>query len=76
MQISFDPLDSDAFDTDPAHAHAWAQRCRNKKKRELKAVGFRNVRAWRLTGQLRKYKSFGVDDGRVRTVYYISYEEQ
>lgn len=27
---------------------------------------------WTLTDQLKKYKSFGVEDGRVRNVYYVT----
>lgn len=32
----------------------------------------KNAKGWSLTGQLRKYKSFGEPDGRTRTVYYVS----
>lgn len=75
MQISFDPLNFEYFDTLPEQACRDAIKERNAKMKEMKKAGYKNVRGWRLTGQLRKYASFGVEDGRVRTVYYISYEE-
>lgn len=71
MQISFDPLNYD-YDKDPAAAIKAAIKARNAKKKELRDAG-ETVHAWRLTGQLRKYAGFGVEDGRVRTVYYVDY---
>lgn len=38
--------------------------------KEAKKQGF-DARMSTVTGQLKKYKSFGVDDGRVRNVYYV-----
>lgn len=75
MQVSFDPLNYDCFNADPKDAHRRAQIERNAAKARLKSQGKLNVRGWRLTGQLKKYASFGVEDGRVRTVYYVSYDE-
>ena len=73
-QISFDPLDHN-YDFGADLAHKAAQKARNAKAKELRAQGIK-VHCWRLTGQLRKYASFGVEDGRVRTVYYVSILEE
>lgn len=71
-QYSFDPLvyvDEQGLDYQTA-AKA-AQRDRDAKMRELRKSGA-NCKGWTLTGQLRKYRSFGVECGRVRNVYYLS----
>lgn len=43
---------------------------RNATKQKLIRLGF-NARGTSLRGQLKPYKSFGVSDGRVRTVFYL-----
>ena len=62
-QISFDPLDyADSGE---------AKRARNAKLRALRQAGA-NARGWTLPNQCRPYASFGVPDGRVRNVYYVT----
>lgn len=70
-QISFDPLTHyDAgFDYDAAKAKAKAER--DARLREMRKSGI-DCKGWTLTGQLRKYRSFGEPCGMVRPVYYIS----
>lgn len=73
-QISFDPLHfEEQMGLSPTEATKEAltargvlQRQINKYRPDLKA------KAWTLTGQLRKYKSFGEPCGRVRNVYYLT----
>jgi len=62
-QISYDPLDYDG-------GHEQALAARNARLRELRKGG-RRARGHTLTGQLRKYSSFGVPDGSVRNIYLI-----
>ena len=72
LQQSFDPLDfEDRMGMTPEQARKEAQTVRRMVAKTLKMDGH-SVKLWTLTGQLRKYKSFGVEDGRVRPVYYIN----
>lgn len=43
---------------------------RDRKARELQSAGHK-IRKSMLTGQMRKYASLGVPDGRVGHVYYV-----
>jgi hypothetical protein len=70
-QIRFDPLDWQDNGYEAAQAAKQALIRRNMWARALTRQGY-IVKGWTLTGQLRQYKSFGVDDGRVRNVYYIT----
>jgi len=71
-QIGFDPLDfEDQYGMDPAAARKEAQAARRVVAKAKEKEGY-EVKIWTLTGQLRKYKEFGVPDGRVRSVYYLS----
>lgn len=65
-QISFDPLDYDTAN----NGALVAKQERDKKYRDLKNQG-RNVKRFVLRNQLKKYAALGVEDGRVRDVYYI-----
>lgn len=73
MQISFDPLKYEDAGMDAEAAVKQAKKDRNAKYKELINQG-EFVKRWTLTGQLRQYVSFGVPDGRVRNVYYLSIE--
>lgn len=67
----FDPLDyQDQCGMSPEEARKAALADRDKCARHWRKAGYQ-VRAWRLTDQLRKYRSFGIEDGRYRTVYYF-----
>ena len=68
-QISFDPLDYVGQYEEGDHSKALADR--NAHLKQLRKEG-KQVRGWTLTRQLRTYASFGVPDGRVRNVYYIT----
>lgn len=71
-QYSFDPLDFEDTNRVPREtAVKQALAARAVFVKEAKKQGF-DARMWTLTGQLKKYKSFGVDDGRVRNVYYAT----
>lgn len=71
-QISFDPLTyADEQGVSPETAAAMALGARDRELRARRKRG-EVVTGWALRGQLRKYRSFGVEDGRVRTVYYIT----
>lgn len=71
QQIRFDPLDweDDGYESRAAAAQALARR--NLWMRALAKRGI-HTKAWTLTDQLRDYKSWGVPDGRVRNVYYLT----
>lgn len=73
-QYSFDPLhfeDNAGLTREEAVKEALA--CRNMVIRHIRKTRPDLVaKGWTLTGQLRQYKSFGVPDGRVRSVYYIT----
>lgn len=72
--VVFDPLL--ALDFNPKltseQAHNDTIRERNEFLRQCRAKrdGF-EYRGSRLTGQLQPWKSFGVPDGRTRTIYYV-----
>ncbi len=71
-QYAFDPLtvaDESGMILPEAAKVAKAQR--DARLRELRREGA-NCKGWTLEGQLRKYRSMGVEDGRVRSVYYIT----
>jgi muconolactone delta-isomerase len=70
-QIRFDPLDHMDAGMGEAEAAKEAQRQRRIAKAQYHQEGY-ETRSWCLAGQLRKYKSFGVEDGRIRTVYYLT----
>lgn len=71
-QIRFDPLDfEDNMGLNPAAARKEAQAARRVIAAAKRKEGY-ECKSWTLTGQLRKYKSFGVEDGRVRPVYYLN----
>ena len=72
-QHGYDPLDWEDEGLSPQEARKAALAARSMIKRHI--ITSRpdlEVHAWTLTGQLRKYKSFGVEDGRVRNVYYLT----
>lgn len=71
QQISFDPLTYMDLGMTPDQAVKEAQRLRRIAKTRYQQEGY-EVKSWRLTGQLHQYKSFGVEDGRIRTVYYLT----
>jgi len=71
-QMSFDPLDfEDRMNLTPEQARREAQAVRRMVAKTRKQDGW-EVKSWTLTGQLRKYRAFGVPDGRVRPVYYLN----
>lgn len=71
MQLSFDPLDfMDAQSITQDEAQKQALRARNLELKRRRANGEKAI-GFALRGQLRPYASFGVPDGRVRTVYYV-----
>ena len=75
MQISFDPLK--LIDADPALTFEVASKQALKARNaELKALRSQGIKAfgWTLPGQIRKYSSFGVEDGSIRNVYYINHD--
>lgn len=70
-QYGFDPLDFEDTNRVPREtAVKQALAARAVFVKEAKKQGF-DARMSTVTGQLKKYKSFGVDDGRVRNVYYV-----
>ncbi len=76
-QVAFDPLDFNDQQPwlTPETAASAALKERNRKLKAYRAEhGKDSAYGWRLTGQLRPYASFGVPDGRVRTVYYITFQ--
>lgn len=71
-QHSFDPLDFEDNNNVPREtAVKQALQARAWLVKEAKKQGF-DTKMWTLTGQLKKYKSFGVEDGRWRNVYYVT----
>lgn len=71
-QYSFDPLVyMDEMGLDLKTATKEALRHRDSDLREMRKEGV-NAKGWTLTGQLRKYRSFGNECGMVRPVYYIT----
>ena len=72
VQTSFDPLDYLDLDTGDAAAVKLARKARDLfYKAHIATHGAGSAYRFALAGQLRKYESFGVPDGRVRTVYYV-----
>jgi hypothetical protein len=71
QQIRFDPLDwmDNGYELVPASEQAIARRRLWQSALRKRGV---MTKAWVLPNQLREYKSFGVDDGRVRNVYYLT----
>ena len=72
-QYRWDPLEFEdaGIPADECRARALASRARvikmiRKSRPDLEC------RVWALTGQLRKYRSMGVEDGRIRNVYYLN----
>lgn len=76
-QLRFDPLDWQDQGEVPEQAAKSAKAARDTVTRAILKdwPGRYQVKGWRLTGQLRPYKCFGVPDGRVRTVYYLDIRE-
>lgn len=70
-QYSFDPLTHYDAGADFAASKAKARAERDARLREMRKEGL-NAKGWTLTGQLRKYRSFGNECGMVRPVYYIT----
>jgi hypothetical protein len=72
MQTAFDPLD--VQDQDPSLDLAAASKLALMQRNAvLRTYHLQGVKAtgFSLRGQLRPYASFGVPDGRIRTVYYV-----
>lgn len=70
-QYSFDPLAHYDAGADFQASKAKARAERDARLREMRKEGV-NAKGWTLTGQLRKWKSFGNECGMVRPVYYIT----
>ena len=70
-QYSFDPLTYYDAGIDFQASKAKARAERDARLREMRKEGL-NAKGWTLTGQLRKWKSFGNECGMVRPVYYIT----
>jgi len=73
QQVRFDPLDYEdqGMSREDARKAALADRelCVRENSRKYPDYKFQR---WTLTGQLRQYRSMGVPDGRVRSVFYIT----
>lgn len=77
-QIRFDPLDimdAEGIDATAAHKAALARRTRfvNQMRKTLPGL---KISCFTLTGQLRQYAGYGVEDGRTRNVYYADLSAQ
>lgn len=71
-QLRFDPLDfEERMGLTPEAARREALAARNVVIKAKQREGYR-TKGWTMTGQLRKYKSFGVECGRIRNVYYLN----
>jgi hypothetical protein len=72
-QYRWDPLDyyQNGNTADQARAAALAERGKIQQM-VRKYRGDLQSKVWTLTGQLRKYESLGVPDGRTRNVYYLN----
>jgi muconolactone delta-isomerase len=57
---------------DGYESNAAAKAARDAKYKELKQQGIK-TRRWILKGQCKQYESFGVPDGRICDVYYLSF---
>lgn len=78
-QYSFDPLmfeEEQKLTREEARKAALAARSALRKAIERDHPGRYDIKDWTLTGQLRKYKSWGVSCGRVRSVYYLNVLEK
>lgn len=78
-QYSFDPLvfeEEQSLDREEARKAALAARGALRKAIERDHPGRYDIKCWTLTGQLRKYKSWGVPCGRVRNVFYMNVLEK
>jgi hypothetical protein len=74
-QYSFDPLmfeEEQKLTREEARKAALAARAALRKAIERDHPGRYNIKCWTLTGQLRKYKCWGVPCGRVRNVFYMN----
>jgi len=72
-QYRWDPLDYVSTSTNEREAAKLALSARTRVMNMIrKQRPDLECRGWTLTGQLRKYASFGVEDGRVRNVYYLN----
>lgn len=72
-QYRWDPLDYLGDSTTPEQAAKLALSARTRVMNMIrKERGDLGSKGWTLTGQVRKYASFGVEDGRVRNVYYLN----
>lgn len=71
-EFRFDPLVyADEMGLDLQAATKEARRHRDSDLREMRKSGM-YCKGSSVTGQLRKYRSYGVPDGRTRTIYYIT----
>lgn len=78
-QYSFDPLmfeEEQKLSREEARKAALAARNALRKAIERDHPGRYDIKGWTLTGQLRKYKCWGVPCGRVRSVYYLNVLEK
>lgn len=78
-QYSFDPLvfeEEQKLSREEARKAALAARAALRKAIERDHPGRYDIKAWTLTGQLRKWKCWGVPCGRVRNVYYLNILEK
>jgi len=77
QEVRFDPLQY--MDLDPAltlaQATAQARKDRDICLRVARQKGAKECKGWSLSGQLRKYRAWGVPCGHTRTVYYITIYE-
>lgn len=79
QELRFDPLEyldlpanaGMTFEEATKRARADRDICLRHWRKEGK-----DVKGWSLPGQLRKYRAFGVPDGRTRTVYYLTIRAQ
>lgn len=71
----FDPLEYQTHGVSEAEARTAALQDRTLTANALKKLGY-ETRCWTLPNQLLKYASFGVPDGRVRSVYHITVREK
>jgi hypothetical protein len=76
-QLRFDPLDFEDQGVSREEARKQALAARTMVVNRIKKdwPDKYNVCCWTLSGQLRKYKAFGVPDGRSRSVYYVNITE-
>jgi hypothetical protein len=79
QEMRFDPLEYLDLPANAGmtfeQATAQARKDRDLCLRVARQKGAKECRGWSLRGQLRKYRGFGIPDGRTRTVYYITIYE-